>query len=364
MVVNEYALPVLDYTAELCQFNLQNAGVLARQHLLSTTYDLFEKLFAKNLNPNNVFLLGKCYSTNRETLGRFVARGARVSPYSCAFDSHRHFDEQSNEAVEKLLAYSSSQLSGLERVLIIDDGGDLLLAANGAFKNAFGIEQTSSGFRKLNYAPLKYPVVNVARSEAKLKFESPMIAEIVAVKLQPYLLESSRILIIGNGAIGNSIYELLGKRYSVTSYDVSGNKQELFSESKLKLDVYDIIIGCTGNTVLQPEQLKQCKKDVVLASASSSDIEFPALFLRKQFLRSSECHQTLSINGITLLNSGFPINFDGNKYSVSPEKIQFTRSLLLAGIHQALQSKESGLIELDKEMQRKIIQKYDIISSS
>ncbi len=363
MVANQYTLPVLDYAAELCGFDMQHTGVLARQHLLSTTYDLFEKLFKKNLNPKHVFLLGKCYSTNKDVLNRFINSGAYVSPHSDTFDSYRTFDEQTQQAIEELLAFSHSSLSNLERVLVIDDGGDLLLAANGAFKNTFGVEQTSSGYRKLNEASLKYPVVNVARCEAKLRLESPMIAGVVAEKIQPYLRENSNVLVVGNGAIGNCVYELLGRHYSVTSYDISRNKQALFSESRLKLDAYDLIVGCTGNTILQPKQLEECKKGVVLASASSSDIEFPAIFLRKQLPRYTVCHKTISINEINLLNSGFPINFDGNKDNVPPEKIQLTRSLLLIGINQALQSCENGLIALNTGMQNKIIEKYAAISS-
>ncbi len=360
MVVNKRELPILDYAAELCQFNLHDTAVIARQHLLSTTYDLFERLFAKNLKPKNTFLLGKCYSTNKETFDNFTSKGVYVSPYSTAFDSYRSFDEQSREVIEELLD-SAAHLSGLERVVILDDGGDLILAANKIFKNACGVEQTSSGFRKISQAPLEYPVVNVARSEAKLKLESPMIAEAIAVKLQPYLKNDSKVLVVGNGPIGNSIYEKLSKRYFVTS------KQELFSDSKLKLDIYDIIIGCTGDTIIQPDQLKQCKKGAILASASSSDTEFPAVNLRKKTIRTYDCHQTISVDDIILLNSGFPINFDGSKDSVPPEKIQLTRSLLLVGIYQALESKNKGLIELNREMQGKIVQRYEeiyVISSN
>lgn len=356
MVANEYELKVLDYTAELCKFDLRNTAVLARQHLLSTTYDLFEKLFAKGLDANNVFLLGKCYSTNKEVYDCFIARGVYISPYSCTFDSHRPFDEQTQEGIEKLIESALPRLSDIEKMLILDDGGDLLLACKDINKNKYGVEQTSSGFRKLKSTTLQYPIVNVARSEAKLKLESPMIAEAVTRKLAPYLKKDSKILIVGKGPIGNSIYELLNKRYLVTCYDIS-------DKNKFQLSQYDVIIGCTGETIIQPEQLKQCKKGAVLASASSSDIEFPALAMRKSIPRSRDCHQAISLNGITLLNGGFPINFDGSKHSVPPEKIQLTRSLLLVGINQALQSCENGLIALNTGMQNKIIEKYAAISS-
>jgi S-adenosylhomocysteine hydrolase len=361
MVVN-YTLPVLDYAAELCQLDLQNTGVLARQHILSTTYALFERLFAKGLKPQNTFLLGKCYSTDQETLNRFLSVGAHVSPDSCAFDSHRSFDEQSADAIERLLQTASPKLSALERVLVIDDGGDLILAANGLFKMMAGVEQTSSGYRKISAASLQYPVVNVARSDAKLRTESPMIADVIAKKLRPYLTNDSNILVVGNGAIGNSVYNLLGQHYSVTSYDVSTDKQALFRNGKLKLSEYDMIVGCTGSTILQPEQLKYCKQGAVLASASSSDIEFQAHLLRRKMQRTADCHQAIAVDGITLLNSGFPINFDGSAHSVSPEKIQFTRALLLAGAYQALNSNARGIIELDKSLQDNIMQQYELLN--
>ena len=41
----------------------------------------------------------------------------------------------------------------------------------------------------------------------------------------------------------------------------------------------DFVIGATGNNVLQPLDLKQCKNGVLLASASSGQYEFPLALL-------------------------------------------------------------------------------------
>jgi hypothetical protein len=67
------------------------------------------------------------------------------------------------------------------------------------------------------------------------------------------------------------------------------------------------------------------------------------------------------VNGITLLNCGFPINFnDGKKHSVAPEKIQLTRSLLLAGILEAqIKKLPNSLIELDLSLQDKISREFN-----
>jgi hypothetical protein len=124
-----------------------------------------------------------------------------------------------------------------------------------------------------------------------------------------------------------------------------------------RLPSYDLIIGCTGSTSI-PHPLHDSLKDgCILASVSSSDREFDAHCLRKQIMPYSDCHQCVTIEDKLLLNSGFPVNFDGGIHSVPPKYIQFTRALLVAAIFQSMQQDSSSplkIIDLDFSYQKKI----------
>ena len=117
-------------------------------------------------------------------------------------------------------------------------------------------------------------------------------------------------------------------------------------------------MGCTGETSIKPEHFSSLKKGAILVSASSSDREFSAPKLRKLVRRNKDCHKDLKINGLIILNSGFPINFDGNE-NEPPKKIQLTRTLIFSAVCLGLtKSYPKGLIELDKNIQSIIERKY------
>jgi hypothetical protein len=101
------------------------------------------------------------------------------------------------------------------------------------------------------------------------------------------------------------------------------------------------------------------QKDVILASSSSSDREFSAVELRRLLPKSANCHENIYVNGIHLLNSGFPVNFNGLKEVELPEDIQLTRSLMYAAVcSRIINHDKKGLIELNTDIQQKIISKF------
>lgn len=127
---------------------------------------------------------------------------------------------------------------------------------------------------------------------------------------------------------------------------------------------FDIIIGATGNNVMNKKMYQHLMKNVYLISASSSDREFEAVNLRKMVDRNSECHKSYNIQNINLVNSGFPLNFYGSDYDNVPlNDIQLTFSLLLAGICQR-NSLYNGICELDKDIQYSILKKYFSLNST
>ncbi len=354
-------LPLLAYTSSLYpDVDLSKTLVIGCQHLLGTTVDLFEELLKKGLPPENVFLIGKCYSTNATALKKLRKLGIQVSRYSRSYDSQVSFDEQFQGYLEKfLLAIKRERnFADFEKIIILDDGGHLLLFARdffGEHAKIVGVEQTSSGYEQVKNIDLPFPVVNVARSHAKLEHESPLIAQIVVKNVLEYFTKAElvhpNVLVVGQGSIGSAITSLAKSLHAVEVHDVKNSSNPDFGN-------FDVIIGATGKTILSPGQFATLKKPVHLISASSSDREFSSVYLRRLAPPQKDCHTNITVDGIHLVNGGFPINFNGKQHSLPPEQAQLTRSLLLAGILEAQSlSLQPGLQDLS-DIQDAIITKF------
>ena len=365
-------LPLLYYVStSFSKIRLDNMLVIACQHILETNYTMFEYLFEKGLKPNNTFLLGKCYSTNKDVLKRFQKKGVHVHKGSIAYDSYKGFDEQFEEQViDFIKQFKRMKLEEYEKIIILDDGGYLVYWANTLLKNlknVVAVEQTSSGYVKLKNLKLNFPVINVARSEAKLKFESPFIAETAIFKLKERLskfkLSPKNVLVIGNGSVGRNVSNILKREFEVKHYDLDNSLSD-FKNKDLSsiISQFDMIVGCTGEAVIKKEQFNLLKRGVVLVSISSSDREFSASKLRKLTDKNKDCHLDLKINGLVLINSGFPVNFDGKPHSAEPEKIQLTRALIFSAVCLGVLNKYPvGLIDLGQNIQTKIISTFNKI---
>jgi S-adenosylhomocysteine hydrolase len=346
--------------------SLSNVLLIGCQHVLATTHSMLQSLYSSGLNPKNVFLLGKCYSSSGSVWQEMHQDGIHVSPLSFSFESNQTFDSQFCRIVAQFLENTLSQLdlSKFHKIILIDDGGQLLSLSMEFFRgqtNVVAIEQTTSGYEKVKSSVLQFPIINVARSQAKLIYESPMIAETVvkkAIKRMDTLKHTpGKILIIGNGAIGSSIYATLKNNYEVQIYDKNLNNNLSLDEH---LRTVDLVIGCTGETSLPFGKHKYLKKGCILFSASSSDREFDAVHFRKKTEQIRSCHDDIEVDGKTILNCGFPVNFDGGRNSVAPSKIQLTRALLMSAILQACEMSDTSfeIVPLDIEMQRDIIRKF------
>ncbi len=351
------SLPLLRYTAELYpKTDFSRVGIIACQHLLGTTLDLFAELFLKGLKPENVYLLGKCYSTHLGTLKKFKKLGVHVSELSTEFDPSVPYDQQFKAYTTSFTASALAELATeeLDDVLLLDDGGFVIEYANRFVKDTShleAVEQTSSGYVKVKNINLRFPVVNVARSQAKLAIESSLIAKRVIEKLLEgtKVTADSRILVMGQGTIGREIKTQIGKICHVSGCDSKAERCDFQGKYLDRLSSFDIVVGSTGQAVLSFEDCQRLKKGAVLASASSSDREFPASLFRAES-KSSDCHVDLERNGVKLLNGGFPINFDGKQHSLPPNEAQLTRSLLFMGLCEALEHRgKKGILELSNQ---------------
>ncbi len=364
-------LPLLDEVKNLNpEINLKNTLLIVCHHILISNLILLDYIIKLGINPRDVFLIGKSYSTCNKTLEDYKKLGVNVDENSFRFDSHISFDKQFSKHIKKFLKNIINQEnhSNYERILILDDGGGLLIQANELFasdKRVVGVEQTSSGYHRVNKLELNFPIINVARSRAKLDHETPMIVEAFSKELYKRLRQMDRkienILVIGNGPVGAGIAEDLREDYEVFVYDKDREKSEISEKDFIiLLTGCDLIIGCSGETGVLKSFYPILKRRVILASVSSSDREFEGYKIRKKHEKISNTHKDFHTEEVILLNGGFPLNFDGHKLCVPLEKIQLTEALMFAAAIQAIQtSYEKNIIDLDSKTQDFIIERFE-----
>lgn len=365
-------LPLLQYTETLFKKNhLKDVCLIACQHILQSTHMMIRSMINLGLDPNKVAVIGKCYSTNTRVMQNMIREGIFVCDSSNKFDSNVSFDAQFRSAVEGFLERQILRMKPdkYETIIILDDGGELISAAQNLVKfypNIFGVEQTTSGYHKLAYSSMSFPVKNVALSKEKLNFETPLVAGSVIKNLEHKLsltsLEEKEILIVGNGCVGKDVHRLLNgpnySQHSVTVYDVV---QERTGVDYLDFSKFDIIIGATGSNMMTHNYYDSLKPNAVLASVSSSDREFDAAHFRVLTGRIWETHEDVEYNNIRLLNCGFPINFSGgDSVSVPLNKIQLVCSLLLIGVCEfaTCNVEQKHFVQLSKETTSKVLNEF------
>lgn len=335
-----------------------NILIVCIQHLLPTTYDLFETLCEMGVVPEHLFVLGKCYSSDPQVVKKLREVDVQVDPNSEAYNSHLCFDEQFDGFVEAFLSRVQSKVdfASFEKVVILDDGGHLLEVVAKLeldYSNFVGIEQTSAGFNRTKHLGISFPIVNLARAWAKIQYETPMIIETCLKSFEAFLANEAKgrkTLLFGNGVIGSRIQKKFHSSHELSVFDLDPGKSQITADQLPDvISSSDLILGSTGATSLSKEMHELLKPTVTLASLSSSDREFDAVHLRKKLPTRYSCYEDLKIGGITLLNSGFPINFRTNYHEVDPPKFAFTRSLILASLVQAisLKGEDQGYIDLD-----------------
>jgi S-adenosylhomocysteine hydrolase len=342
--------------------------IIGVQHILETTHGMFQALYQLGLKPENISVLGKCYSTCKEVYEEMIEDGIDVSEGSFSYYPNRSYDEVFAEEVHKFLSIRIHNLiqSDFDCIIVLDDGGKCIEFLRKEMLSSstpiIAIEQTSSGYEAIRSHFLPFPVINVARSPLKLKLESPMIAEAAAERLYAKLHEKKicveEALVIGGGAIGQAIQKRLSKDMKIMIYDRDDALSDYQSENLQDLiKHFPLILGCTGKTSVPYTWHSSIQPGTILVSVSSSDREFDAHYLRKNSVEAHSCRDDLLVNGFLLVNSGFPVNFDGCRENIEVELIQLTIALITGGILQAFQflSKlPSGIISLDKKIEDQI----------
>lgn len=362
-----YSYPILKkvkaYFIELSKdknIDFKNIQIFACQHILESQKIMFEELIDLGINPKNISLLGKVYSTSFEILDEIKKLGVNI--FQPEFIQNISFDEQHVANCKKILEFYKKEDN--RQKIILDDGGTLLSLFNEENDyDLYGIEQTSSGFRKLEYSNINFPIYNVARSRIKLEEETPFIVSLgyerILEKISEYNISNPKILVVGMGPIGESLLTLFKKNnYNVMSYDkTEGHKDinEIILGNKI-----NIVIGATGSEIINHANILDLNSKlgdrVYFISMSSSDREFDIWKLRDLFGVSKSIHSDIIFKNLIIINNGFPITFKGNRVESSEQEIEKTICLLFSGILSSILKLDTlkGFVDIPKDFINKM----------
>jgi len=349
--------------------------------------------------PQNLFVLGKPYSSNVRVWQRLFNLGLSVEPLF--FDWNLgDFEGSYRKACERLWKRVQAHLAqnaDLKRVLILDDGGMLLATVpDGLLKShaVVGVEQTSKGLTAA--ANCAFPVVGVACSAAKKRLEPSIVAETVWDKLEmvlPQACAASTMAICGLGNVGERLAEFIIERFKLRdSREInSGRNLLVFDKNKKMSDSFhvtanvrraqslaqvfeqaEVIFGCTGTDltkdIISSLDAINDGRTRYLISCSSFDIEFASLLKKSERnpnLSPFDLAQHVNSHGTPFLipQAGFPITFDRTPSAAPITQMQMTRGLLLAGLTQAAALSATarptnGVVPLDAQMQVTVVKTW------
>ena len=191
----------------------EETALVAVQHMLYQTVDMFHAAGEIGLNPNNIFALGKVYSNSGPIMS--MLRDMGVTVLDSTFPRPGEFDASFGNDVKRLWRLVAERLDQrrIKRILVLDDGGKCITNIPAQLLLRYqvaGVEQTSLGMFVFEENPPPFPVVSWARSAVKLQIGGPIFSHCLmnrlhAQFLQGNSLENVEVGIIGLGSIGRGL---------------------------------------------------------------------------------------------------------------------------------------------------------------
>ncbi len=256
---------------------------------------------------------------------------------SLARDRLRYLEAMQTAAVAEFFRQLARATDNGQRCLIVEDGGYLAPALNDhALQHKtvaelfaqFGmsspdsrplsdaltgallgtVEHTRSGYDRLarveeRHGRLSFPALSIARSNLKTETEAQDVADTVLNAIENTLhaagqtLSRRTCLVIGSrGNIGRCLMTSLSARLKEPAAQLCGvdlkagaadpvrwlETDSFAALPEIRRQKLDMIIGVTGTSVLQPQELEQwllttASQHLILASGSSKTVEFEAV---------------------------------------------------------------------------------------
>jgi D-isomer specific 2-hydroxyacid dehydrogenase, NAD binding domain len=368
------------HSARAARFNFgEDTAIVAVQHMLYQTVDLFGIAGEMGLNLKNIFALGKIYSNSLPVIRTLRDMGVTVidTTVPAPGEFHSYFERD----VKKLWQVATDTLSQrrIKRILVLDDAGVCITSVPPTVLRQYdvcGIEQTSQGMFLFEEKPPAFPVISWARSAVKSQIGGPLFSQCFIDKLNRQFLrgawlQGQQLGVIGLGSIGRAVANFaLRQNNKVLFYDPSPNLYipqhihqritRLDSLEELMLRC-DYVLACSGRNPFHGKWPLKHRPGIRLLSASSGDQEFGPIIKdvkeRPGFEVAPNTWDITSNYGpsgpIHIAYLGYPYNFvaRGNE-AVLTEIVQLETGGLLAALMQARLYLD--LRETNKEQNREI----------
>ena len=349
--------------AMAARFNFgEDTAMVAVQHMLLQTVDLFKTAGDLGLKPQNVFALGKVYSNSFPVIAALRDVGVTVVDSTPAepgeFSSYfqRDINRLWNAAAESLVQRR------IKRVLVLDDAGVCIINVPPNVSHHYdvcGVEQTSSGIFLFEDKPPPCPVISWARAAVKLEIGGPIFSQSFLHKFKTQFLRGGslpgkQIGIIGLGSIGRGVARLaIREGAHVRFYDPDPNSNipvhlhdpaaRVNSLEEL-MTVSHYVVGCSGRNPFKGKWPMKHKPGLKLLSASGGDQEFGPIIrdlrTRPDFKVDPDTWDITSEHGpsgiLHIAYMGYPYNFVSRAPEAVPGPIvQIETGGLLAALIQA-----------------------------
>ena len=350
----------------------EDTALVAVQHMLLQTVDLFQSTGAMGLNLKNIFALGKVYSNSEPVIRTLRSMGVTVidstTPEPGEFRSY--FDRD----VERLWQVATETLRSrnIKRILVLDDGGVCITSVPPEVLQRYtvcGVEQTSLGMFLFEEKPPPFAVMSWARAAVKLEIGGPIFSQCFIDRLHTEFLHGGtlhgeKLGVIGMGSIGSAVANRAVKQGNEVLYYDPNADLSLPSPLRNRITRVDslaelmvrcnYVLGCSGRNPFKDQWPLKHRSGIKLLSASSGDQEFgPIIKHLKQQPHFKVAPSTWDISSehgpsgsIQIAYLGYPYTFVSRHVEAAPtDVVQFDTGGLLTALVQArlfLQRCEAG----------------------
>ena len=362
-------LPLMEVTqalircARAAHFDFgEDTALVAVQHMLWQTVDLFRSVGDLGLRPENIFALGKVYSNSIPVIRTLREMGVTIT--ESTMPEPGEFKEYFERDINHLWEVTEGGLSErhIKRILVLDDGGNCITSTPPDLIRQYligGVEQTSLGMFLFEEKPPVFAVTSWARAAVKLEIGGPIFSYCLIDKLNTEFLsgkslQSEELGIIGMGSIGRAAANLAARQGNdVMFYDPNSNLRipEYLQDRVTRLSSLEelmtrcnYVLGCSGRNPFKDKWPMEHRPVVKLFSGSGGDQEFGPIIRdlrgKPSFKVARDTWDITSDDGpsgpILIAYHGYPYNFVSRAGEAVPTRIvQLETGGLLAGLMQA-----------------------------
>lgn len=350
--------------------------------------DLVFKYYAHKIEKRDVYFLFVIHLTRtievyiKDWLENFPSVGIISIPYSEIPAVKERLGKQtkiySPEDVAEIpgLIFKICHSNPDKKICLVEIGGYSALMDKMPDNIVGSVEDTNQGywnFKKYE-SKLKFPVMSIAQTNIK-NIENKFVGTSISYSLEKFvrnyfnkdLIAIKNILVLGYGKIGRgTALKLKSTLANVYVYDSDPVNTMLakvegfnITDRMSAIAQADIIIGATGQRSLQMSDVDYLKNNVLLASASSKQVEFPIDELEAQATyKSKYLNSYKNQNGnFHIAYNGFPINFIDD--SAFGEIFDIVMSSLLLAADNLLRSNLLPQVyDLELKLQQDVVRKY------